>query len=91
MDLGTVVAVHPCICNLSRIHHSHTINRQNNSSFALFPCQQETLRRVALASDVIEEHGMVFRDAILEAFGFERGEKAFHRCVIVAAAFAAHT
>ena len=34
---------------------------------------------------------MIFWDAILEAFGFELGEKAFHRRVIVAAAFAAHT
>src|SRR6516162_6305549 len=36
--------------------------------------------------DVIEEHGTglgaIFRDSILEAFSFERGEKAFHRRVI---------
>ena len=45
--------------------------------------------------DVIEEHGTglgaIFRDSILEAFGFERGEKAFHGRVIVATALAAHT
>ena len=45
--------------------------------------------------DVIEEHspglGTVFRDSFLEAFSFERGEKTFHRRVIVAAGFATHT
>jgi hypothetical protein len=44
--------------------------------------------------DVIEEHstglGTIFRDSILQTFGFERGKKAFHRRVIVAAGFAAH-
>jgi hypothetical protein len=32
----------------------------------------------------------IFRDSILETFGFERGEKASHRRVIVATGFAAH-
>ena len=38
--------------------------------------------------DVIEEHGpglgAIFWNAILEALGFERSEKAFHSRVIVA-------
>ena len=44
--------------------------------------------------DVVKKHGVslgaVFRDAILEAFGFERSKKALHGSVIVTTSFSAH-
>jgi hypothetical protein len=45
--------------------------------------------------DIIKEHGLgvgaIFGNAILEALGFKRSKKTFHRRVIVAVGLAAHT
>ena len=44
--------------------------------------------------EVVESHGLGFgtvaRGPILKALGLERGKEAFHRRVVVTAAFSAH-
>src|SRR3984893_3292525 len=51
--------------------------------------------RVIEGFDIVKEHGLglgaIFGNAILEALGFKRSKKTFHRRVIVAVSLAAHT